>query len=187
MKEKIGSRRDLTGPLLEVIAAGGVAHPDHNEGEVVPHIIVDATSFPALSEAISVQESAPPGDVKSQWATLASDRTIVVLQLELLRPVPLTFAIQFDGKRRAATIDAIMDLKKMHLQAGKPGDTMYSTMGTPAMAVEVLGTSEGWPKQVRRILERQLAREGVRRQDIRAAVDATLKRWSEFRRLPRKG
>lgn len=158
--------------ILDIVANGSIAG-QVRDGVNLPVLVVDASTMPAIAQAIRVAQYEPDGDVRVTWGT-ARKTDAPLLHVEMLRPVPVEFVIAFEMSEQAILIDAILEAKAFYLKAGRIGDTFKSTFAAPAIIVDVHPSdfNATWPSRYIRILMDEFRRRGTPLREARSAAEA---------------
>lgn len=152
-------------------------------------LVVDSGRVPELGEAIRSAEYEPDGDARSRWGTSGN---AVLLHIELLRPVPTTFAVHFPLATQGILVESALSAGVVQLKAGKPGSSFKSTFNDRGLMVEVPGVEEfpPWPTIFVRALMEHYRREGMKAIEARQAAEgayASMTSVARFRLGPSGG
>lgn len=181
--------RDL---VLPIISDAGIAGPVA-DGRLVPALIVDTGARPEVAEMIRVHEHLPPGDVASQWASVAESDDLVALVLKFERPVALEVTLLFSIERQALVIDSVLNAGALYLQAGQAGDRLSTRLDAPRILIEIpdMGFGPHWDILLRKRMTNVMAtRLGVSRRKARPAAEKFIREMRRLRGLrfsPRRG
>ncbi|PVW04763.1 hypothetical protein DEA06_08285 [Microbacterium sp. Gd 4-13] len=160
------------GRSVRIVGDGMVMRADAFGGAPVPVLVLDCTPFPDIREAIRVAEYEPDGDVKSVWGTGGGR---VGLLIELIRPAPTSFLIDFDLATQGILPELAMGTGLIEIKAGHPQSTFKSTFKESGMYVEVPSREDftPWPAVFVKALMEQARRGGAKTVDARRAAEKT--------------
>jgi hypothetical protein len=129
-------------PCFNVVADGGVSIAGLGEGRFIPAIIIDIKDKIEIEELLKLHDTTPPGDTELFWSlppTFFSKPKSVLLSITFVRPMKLSFGIEFSLPQRYALVDGIIQARAFQLQVGKIGDKI-STLFTDKAKRESSGS-----------------------------------------------
>jgi hypothetical protein len=167
---------------LDVVGDAAIASHLVGDGRLIPVLIVDTATRPALEELVRVHQYTSPGDCKSHWGTSLNEKDQVVLQLDFIRPVPLTVTLGLHVPTQGILVDSILMTQALYLLPGRPGDRFISKPEAPRILVEVPRGEFGdtWEKLMRHSLRKMFRERGLSRPDARAAAEQMIEKTREI-------
>lgn len=171
--------------IVQIAGNGMIAGPDYH-GVAVPILVLDTSDHPEIRRAIVASKEEPDGDVNSNWAMSGGNPLLV---LQLVRPVPAHFAIEFKMPNEGILVDAILKAGRLHIKAGTSTSSFKSTFQDNSLVVGVPhgGFERSWTAIYEKALAQQYRSNGFGIAAARAsAYDArqTIERFTSLRIPP---
>ncbi|WP_405856059.1 hypothetical protein OG361_22160 [Streptomyces sp. NBC_00090] len=181
-ERKFAKKKVRTPSPLEVVGDAAIASHLVGDGRLIPLLIVDTSTRPDLDELVRVHQYVSSGDCKSQWGTTLSGESQVLLQLEFIRPTPMTVTLCIDVAARGILIDSILMTQALYLLPGRPGDRLTTRQNDPRVLIEVPRGDFGavWEKILRSALRKRFRDEGFDRPGARAATEELIVKMREL-------
>lgn len=174
--------------LVPIIGDGAIADPDIGEGRLIPVLIVDCESHPALYDLILIHADTPPGDVVVRWGRRILDKKNVYLTLDFARPVATSASLCFDVEKQGGLVDWIIKTRGVYLQPSASGTKVLEGLEQPKIVVEIPPetTLPGWESIYRNSVIRTYRKSGCTRAEAREAAAQHLARLRELsaKRMP---
>ena len=168
--------------VVTIVSNAAIANEMVGDGRLLPLVILDTTKRPDLVDLFRVHEKTPPGDADSCWVSIAGFDQHLALALEFKKPFEIKFVINFDLTDDGMAVDLAMRGRAIYLQAGKPGDRFYRTVGAPGIIVE-LGADlpkRDWERIWQKAIGSRLRAEGVSRADAKRLAPEYMQKIREM-------
>lgn len=126
-------------PIFKIVADGGLSSPDRGEGRFYPCLVIDIGSNVEILDLLKLHKKALPGDVELIWGTEKTYFTKpkkIFLSFEFIKPMAVSFGIEFEIQKHFALIDGIIQSRGVCLVSGKVGDKV-SQLIDDSIIVEV--------------------------------------------------
>lgn len=170
-------------PIFKVVGNGGLSNPFRGEGRFYPALILSIGEHSEVKELLKLHKETPPGDTNIVWGRNKSffKPKTVILSLEFLRPMQISFAIEFDIKSQYFLVDGILQQRGVILVSGKNNDKV-SELINESIIVEVphLDFDQPWSKILRDTLMDKYRKEGASRKDAKRFVSQHIQTMREF-------
>ncbi len=164
---------DVDYTLYKVVGNGSVSSIDIGEGRFVPAVIVDAEKD--LSDLIELQKRASPGDAETRWGAAKSFFTpkSLILSINWLKPMKLSFGIEFELQSEYSLIDGIVHSHALYLISGKAGDKVSKKFDN-GILIEVPdgGFDKKWNKMLSQVIEKKYKKLGVPKKERQTISDS---------------
>jgi len=179
-------------PIFKVVADGGLSVPVIGEGRFLPSVMIDIKENVEVAELLKLHENTPPGDTVLQWslpATIFSKAKCVILNLTFLKPMKMTFGIEFSISERHAVIDGIIHSRGFHLQVGKIGDktstifldeSKQKTHGCILIEVPNTGFDGKWNELLQNYLKHKYRKMGASRNKASNMANEQIQKMREL-------
>lgn len=163
--------------ILPVTEASAIAGVGVAGGHLIPVVMADLTDEPDIAELLRVHRHVDSGDCASQWI-LSPGARHVILQLEFLRPVEVTFALAFDLSTSAPIVDAIVNHHAMYFVHGVKGDRYLTTENRDKVLINIpdMGFAPYWERLFFDRAVSDLRKRGMPRKQARAAAPELIER-----------
>lgn len=180
----------INNPIFKIIANGGLSSPDRGEGRFYPSLLIDASAHPAIQELFDLHKETPPGDAILTWAkpdTLFSKSKILYLCIEFEKPMPLSFAIEFDVDKEFPLVDGIIQSRGVCISSGKPGEKVAERIDD-AIIIEVpnVDFDNHWNNLLLGTLKSNYKKKGVPRKEVNKYVKEHVKTMREIWNIRRE-
>lgn len=168
----------LNHPFFKIVGDGGISAPEIGEGRFIPALIIDIESNIEVEELIKLHKESDSGDTKLTWAlpsTLLKPKSVFLL-LNFIRPMKLSFGIEFTFEKQYILVDGIISSRGFRLQAGKPGDKV-SEFKNESILIEVpnLDFDIRWNELLKKILIDKYKKQGVPKRHLQGLVAEHIK------------
>lgn len=170
-------------PFFSVVGNGGLSDPFRGEGRIYPVLILDVGEHTEVKELFKLHKETPPGDTKLVWGRPNSffKPKSVFLSLEFLKPMKVSFGIEFDIKSQYSLVDGILQQRGVILVSGKNEDKI-SGLINQSIIVEVphLDFDNPWNKMLQDTLNDKYRKMGASRKDAKLFIQEHIKSMREF-------
>jgi len=166
-----------TGYPLRIVGDAGITSSGSFGGRFIPLVILDTSERPDVEEFIRVHHAITTlGDVIAQWGQIENKETTVILWLKFIRPVEISFAIEFNVVGQAILVDQALNGKGLYIQAGREGDRLKHDLNRPKIIMEIIDTGYGqyWERTFLKQHEKNFRTKGLSRSESRRAAAALL-------------
>lgn len=172
-REKITCNR-----IVDVVRDALVLQVDVCDGKAIPHIIIDTEKFPEINNSIRLHKEVDEGKITFKWG-VTQDRKNVLLVVESISPVELTYIVNFQLDKYFEVINRILSAQMMYIQAGKSGDKLRDNMSVPKILVEVphTGFEVEWEKIYRKVQVNRFKKLGVKKKDMNGVIESFNQEW----------
>jgi hypothetical protein len=175
--------------LIPVVGDAAIASPVQSDGRFVPLVIVDGSHEPRVDLLIAAHEHATDeGHALSIWGYPRGDSTKMALMLRFVRPMEISFAIEFDLIERALLVNSIMNAGLLYIQSGSVGTRYSHNPDAPKILVDVSSIRDDrkWDKVLRTAVRKKMRTLGLNRRDAKEGASNTIKEWQKLMdyRLP---
>ncbi|HEY2584075.1 MAG TPA: hypothetical protein VGI43_19860 [Mucilaginibacter sp.] len=174
--------------LFKVIGEGGLSAPGLGEGRFIPILIIDAYDNKEINDLITLhQENIPPGDATFLWGSPLWNPNKIILSVEFMKPMDVSFGIEFDLKTQFSVIDGIIQSRGFFLQIGVIGDKPSSTMKTDKILLEVpdMNFDTKWNELLFETLKSKYKKKHLPKKEVSIAVQTHLKGMRELWKIRR--
>ena len=182
------SRVKVNYPFFKVVGSAGLSDLHKGEGRIYPSIILDVGEHIEIKELFKLHQETPPGDTKLVWGRRATFRKpkSVFLSLEFLKPMQVSFGIEFDIKSQYSLVDGILQQRGVLLVSGKIGDKV-SELVDQSIIVEVphLGFDNTWNNILQDTLKDKYRKMGLSKKDAKSIIQEHIQAMREFWNLRR--
>jgi len=170
-------------PFFKVVGNGGLSDPFRGEGRIYPALILDVGEHNEVKELFKLHKETPPGDTNLTWGrpiSLLKPKS-VFLSLEFLKPMQVSFGIEFDIKSQHSLVDGILQQRGVILVSGKNGDKI-TELFYESIIVEVphLDFDQPWNKILHDTLNDKYRKIGASRKDAKRFIQGHIKSMREF-------
>lgn len=179
-------------PFFKVVADGGMSIPVIGEGRFIPSIMIDIEDNVEVAELLKLHENTPPGDTLLQWSlpdTIFSKPKSVFLNLTFLKPMEMSFGIDFSIAERHAAVDGIIQSRAFNLQVGKSGEKVSTifideskqkTHGSVLIEVPNTGFDSKWNELLLEYLKHKYRKNGASRKEASEFAKEQIKKMREL-------
>jgi len=140
--------------VVPVVSDGAIAHPDINDGNLIPVLVVDCQNHAELVDLCHLHQETPPGDVVTKWVWNMLNRRYIYLRIEFSKPVKTTASLQLDVRKQGGMVCGIMLAHAFYFQPSSFGAKVSEGFGKPNILIEV--PSNVVPPQWDSVFEKQL-------------------------------
>lgn len=162
--------------VLPVTEASGLAGVGIAGGHLIPVVMADLTEHADIQELLRVHAHVESGDCASSWVVTAGARQ-VILKLEFIRPVEVTFALAFDMSTSAPVVDSIVTHNALYFVHGLKGDRYLTVDSRDKVLINVpeMGFELYWERLFLEQAVSDLRERGVPRKQARAMAPELIK------------
>jgi hypothetical protein len=176
-------------PLFKIVANGGLSDPFRGEGRIYPALVLDIRDNFEVKELFKLHKETPPGDTKLIWGrpnTFFKPKTVVLI-LEFIKPMRISFGIEFDIKTQYALADGVIQQRGVILVSGKRGNKIAELINE-SIVVEVpnLDFDQTWNNILQVTLNDKYRKMGASRNDIKGYINEHIKSMREFWNIRRE-
>jgi hypothetical protein len=180
-----------TGCPLRIVADGAISSQGTCGGRLIPLVIVDTSARPDIDDFIRVHGLlVTPGDVHAQWGQIEHKESTVVLWLKFIRPVEISFAVEFNVVGQAILVEQALSNKGLYIQGGRDGDRLTNDINRPKVFMEIVDTGyqKYWEHTFLQAYAKSFRTKGLNRSQSRQAAHDMLKNFRELNgfRMPDK-
>lgn len=176
--------------IVPVVADGAISHPEINDGNLIPVLVVDCHNNGELIDLCRLHENAPPGNVETRWVWNALNKRHVFLRVEFSSPVKTLASIKFDVQKQGGLVSGIMVAHAFYFQPSAFGLRVSEGIDQPKILIEVpSGVSlPGWYAVFEKQLTKRYRSEGYDRAHAKQAAKGYIQRAKEtwLLRAPRR-
>lgn len=167
--------------IVNVVADGGIGHPEINDGNLIPVVIVDCQNHTELIDLCLLHENVPPGDVETKWIWNVLNRRNVYLRVEFSSPVKTSASIRFDVRKQGGVVSGIIIAHAFYLQPSAFGSRASEGLGQPNILIEVPSavTPPDWYAVFEKQLTKRYRDEGYDKTQAKQAAREYIKRAKE--------
>lgn len=165
----------FTGPIKErvlpVTQVSAAASAGIAGGHLIPLVMVDLSEHGDIQELLRVHSLGESGDCVSHWIVpLGANR--ILLMFEFLRPVMVTFALEFDLSTLAPAVDAIIRNHALNIVHGLAGDKYLTAESRDQVFVNIpeTGAEPHWERIYLRQIRSDLRERGMPRRLAKATA-----------------
>lgn len=170
---------DSDNKVVDVVNDALIYERNMCDGKAIPHLIIDTEKYPEIAKSIELHREVAEGIVSFTWG-MTTDKKFVLLMIDSVSPVEISYVIKFDLYRQCAIIDRILSSKLMYIQAGKQGERLLNTPNRPKLLLEVphTGFETEWKKIYRKTQEKRFKDLGVKRKDLDKVINSFNEEWA---------
>ena len=174
-KENISSEHRI----VDIINDALIYQRNLCDGRAIPHLIIDTENYPEIAKSIELHSEVTEGSITVTWG-LTIDKKYVLLLIESISPVEISYIIKFDLYKQCSVIDKILSAQLMYIQSGKKGDRLLKTQHNPKLLMEIphTGFEKEWVKIYRKAQEKRFKDLGVKRKDLGKMIDSFNEEWN---------
>jgi hypothetical protein len=170
--------------FFKIVGDGGISAPEIGEGRFIPALIIDVENNIGVAELIKLHKESEPGDVELTWALPSSffRPKSIFLILDFIRPMKLSFGIEFELEKQYILVDGIISSRGFRLQAGKLGDKV-SEFKNDSILIEVpnMDFDAKWNELLNKILiDKYKKKYGAPRRHRQGLVNEHIKSMREI-------
>jgi hypothetical protein len=177
------SKLNIDYPIFKVVGNGGLSDPLRGEGRIYPVLILDIGSNSEVKELFNLHKDTPPGDTQLVWAkpnTFFKPKS-VFLSLEFIKPMKISFGIEFDIKTQYSLVDGIIQQRGVILVCGKPGNKVSELINESIIAeVPYLDFDQEWNNILQDTLKDKYRKIGASKKDAKSYIKEHIKSMREF-------
>lgn len=164
--------------IVDVVSDALILQRNVCDGKAIPHIIIDTEKFPEVSKSIEFHNKVDEGKINFTWG-MTLNRKDVLLLVDSISPVELSYIVKFDLQKQFAVIDKILSAQMLYIQPGKQGDRLGNDLCVPKILVEVpnTGFEVEWKKIYRKLQIERFKKLGVNRRDINSVIECFNNEW----------
>ncbi len=164
--------------IIDVVNDALIYQRNVCDGKAIPHIIVDTENYPEVAKSIELHKEVNEGSITLTWG-MTTDKKYVLLLLDSISPVEISYVIKFDLYKQCSIIDKILSSQLMYIQAGKKGDRLLNTPNQPKLLLEVphTGFENEWKKIYRKTQEKRFRKLGIKKKDLDKVIDSFNREW----------
>lgn len=186
-------------PFFKVVADGGMSLPIIGEGRFIPSIMIDIEDNVEVAELLKLHENTPPGDTVLQWSlpdTIFRKPKSVFLNLTFLKPMEMSFGIDFSIAERHALVDGIIQSRAFILQVGKRGEKVSTlfideskqqTNSSVLIEVPNTGFDSKWNELLLDYLKHKYRKKGTSRKEASEFAKEQISKMREIWNMRRPG
>ena len=165
-------------PIFKIVGDGGLSDPIRGEGRIFPTLIIDIGNNTEVAELFKLHKEITSGDTQVNWGrpdTFFKSNSIF-LTLEFIKPMNISFGIEFDIKTQHSLIDGIIQQRGVILVSGKSGDKIFELMNK-SIIVEIpqLDFDKKWNSMLEETLKDKYRKMGASRKDAKNYVQQHIK------------
>jgi hypothetical protein len=177
--------REISDKPLRIIGDAAIATESMVQGRLVPVLLIDCSERPDVQELIRLHEDRLQGSAGSQWGSRMDGHNNILLHIEFSMPLKASFYIEFQVPGQAALVELIMISKCVYLQHAVPGERFVHDIYRNRILIEVPhnGFEEIWPRMYRNIIEEDLKRRGLAKDQAQPTAAEFVARWDKFGKL----
>lgn len=179
------SKVNIDYPIFKVVGNGGLSDPLRGEGRIYPVLILDTGANFEVEELFNFHKDTPPGDTKLVWGRPNTNTFFkpksVFLSLEFIKPMKISFGIEFDIKTQYSLVDGIIQQRGVILVSGKPKNKVAGLLNE-SVIVEVpnLDFDQTWDNMLQDTLNDKYRKMGASRRDAKNYIKEHIKSMREF-------
>lgn len=164
--------------IVDVVNDALIYQKNMCDGKAIPHIIIDTENYPEITKAIELHKEVQEGSITFTWG-ITTDKKYVLLMLNSISPVEISYVIRFNIYEQYSIIDKILLSQLLYIQAGKKGDRLLNTPNRPKLLLEIshTGFENEWKTISRKIQEKRFKKLGIKQKDLDKVVDSFNKEW----------
>lgn len=173
-------REEIT--LFTIAEEGLISTDNVGEGRMIPVLVLDTNKDNDFEDLLKLHLNITAGDTILHWQQKFFDRNIFILKIEFIKPMKITFGIEFNIDRDYSLIDGIIESKGVYLQTGVKGDKVSKKMDDPRILVEVpnMGVKEIWDEILLNSIKKKYMKKGYKK---REAITISRQHISEMRKF----
>jgi hypothetical protein len=169
-------------PFYKVVSDGGLSLPSIGEGRLIPAIIIDNNGDIGITDLIKLHSDTPPGDTTLSWFLPDTffAPTKVYLSIEFIRPMKLSFGIEFQLSNQFTLVDGIIKSRAFYLIAGKIGDKVSQRI-KDGILVEVpnMDFDKKWDELLMDAVKKRYKKMGTSKKERQVSANAHIKSMRE--------
>lgn len=170
-------------PIFKVVANGGLSDPHRGEGRIYPALVLDIGVNSEIKELFKLHKDMPSGDTQINWGmpnTFFKPKS-VFLSLVFIKPMKISFGIEFDIKSQYSLVDGIIQQRGVILVSGKTGDKISGLINESIIAVvPKLDFDQTWNKILQDTLRDKYRKMGASKKDAQKNIIEHIKNMREF-------
>jgi hypothetical protein len=125
--------------IFKIVANGALSDSERGEGRLYPVLIIDVGDNIEVKELFKLHKESPPGDTNLTWGrppTTFFKPKIVVLIFNFIKPIKISFGVEFDIKTQFSLADGVIQQRGVILASGKSGNKVAELI-SDSIIVEV--------------------------------------------------
>lgn len=148
------------------------------DGKPIPAIVIDTSNNNKIENMLKLHMNVNEGEMKFSWG-MTTDKKNIILLVESISPIELTFSILFEIEKNYAVIDEILRSQMLIIQGGKPEDRFSCNLNSNKIVVEVplTGFEEKWYDLRKKYQRKRLKKMGVKNKDINNVMNDIDREW----------
>ena len=164
--------------VVNIVNDALVLQHDFCDGKPIPAIVIDTSNNNKIENMLKLHMNVDEGEMKFSWG-MTNDKRNILLLVESVSPIELTFSILFEIEKYYAVIDEILRSQMLIIQGGKPGDRFSYNLNSNRIVVEVplTGFEEKWYDIRKKYQRKRLKKMGVKKRDINNVMNDINKEW----------
>ena len=172
-------------PVYTIQESGLISNPDWAEGRMIPAVILNSRQNSDLKDFIKTHtETNIPGDAIVQWGwpiSIFSKTKTWELMVKFVKPMELTFNIEFVLEKHYSLIDAIFHSRGLYIAYGYVGEKL-SKSNHLMVLVEIpdTETDQKWNSTLSEIIKNKLKRKGVNKKNLKNEVKISINNGREI-------
>ena len=164
---------------------------------MIPCVMIDIKNNVEVAELIKLHDDTPSGDTKLQWSlppSFFSKPKAVLLNISFLKPMKMTFGIEFSIAERHVVVDNILHSRVFNLQVGKSGEKVSTifldeskqkTHGCILIEVPNLSFDSKWNELLLDFLKSKYKKKGASKKEAVIYAKEQIKEMRELWRMRR--
>lgn len=165
--------------VVNIVNDALVLQHDFCDGKPIPAIVIDTSNHSKIENMLKMHMNVSEGEMKFSWG-MTTDKRNIILLVESISPIELTFSILFEIEKYYAVIDEILCSQMLIIQGGKTGDRFSYNLNSNKIFVEVplTGFEEKWSNIRKKYQKKRLKKMGVKKKDINHVIDDINNEWN---------
>lgn len=165
--------------VVNIVNDALVLQHDFCDGKPIPAIVIDTSDQAKIENMLKLHMNVDEGEMKFSWG-ITTDKKNIMLLVESISPIELTFSILFEIEKHYAIIDEILRSQMLIIQGGKLGDRFSYNLHANKIVVEVplTGFEEKWYDIRTKYQRKRLRKMGVKKKDINHVIDDINNEWN---------
>lgn len=164
--------------VVNIVNDALVLQHDFCDGKPIPAIVIDTSNNNKIENMLKLHMNVDEGEMKFSWG-MTTDKKNIILLVESISPIELTFSILFEIEKNYAVIDEILRSQMLIIQGGKPDDRFSCNLNSYKIVVEVplTGFEDKWHDLRKKYQRKRLKKMGVKNKDINNVMNDIDKEW----------
>ncbi len=164
--------------VVNIVNDALVLQHDFCDGKPVPAIVIDTSNNNKIENMLKLHKNVDEGEMRFSRG-MTTDKRNIILLVESVSPIELTFSILFEIEKNYAIIDEILRSQMLIIQGGKQGDRFSYNPNSNKIVVEVplTGFEDKWHDIRKKYQRKRLKKMGVKKKDINNVMNDIDKEW----------